>query len=153
MDDLFAELKPDIEALAEPLFGASEMFVRKRGEFLPHGAVLGVDRSVRLVMAAPDDLDAKVSAIEILPRLHLALRTEAGEHELWAVAVCEDVSITPAGGKQTKAVKVLIEHRRGLTVALYLPWKRKMFGDHVFGEVTALPAKPEVHPWGGGVHA
>lgn len=148
MADLFAELKPDIEALAEPLFGASEMFVRKRGQFLPHGAVLGVERSVALVMAAPDDLDAKVSAIEILPRLHLALRTQAGERELLAVAVCEDVSITPAGGTQTKAVKVLIEHRRGLTVALYLPWKRNPFGGYVFSEIMALPAKPEVHPWG-----
>jgi hypothetical protein len=67
-----------------------------------------------------------LSPVEILLRLHLALRTGAIEHELSAVAVCEDVSITPAEGKQTKAVKVLIEHRRGLTVALYLPWKRKM---------------------------
>ena len=40
VDDLFAELKPQIEALAESLFEAAEMFVRKRGGFLPHGAVL-----------------------------------------------------------------------------------------------------------------
>ena len=106
---------------------------------------------VRLVMAASDDLDAKVSAIEILPRLHLALRTEAGEQELSAVAVCEDGSTTPPGGTQTKAVKVLIEHRRGLTVALYLPWQRKMWGEHIFGEVMAVPAKPEVHAWSRGV--
>jgi len=63
------------------------------------------------------------------------------------------LAFTPAEGKQTKAVNVLIEHRRASTVALYLPWKRKLFGDHIFGEVMALPAKPEVHPWGGGVSA
>jgi len=75
VDDLFAELKPQVEVLAEALFGASEMLVRKRGGFLPHGAVLE---------------------------------------------------------------------------ALYLPWSRKLLGGHVFGQVMALTAKPEVQPWGDG---
>ncbi len=155
MDDLFVELKPDVETLAEPLFSASETFVRKRGQFLPHGAVLDGAGMVRLVMAGPDgDLDALVSATEILPRLHEALRAEAAEHELSAIAVCEDVTITPAGQKATKAVKVLIEHRRGLTVALYLPWQRKRFGGGcTFGEVMAVAADPEVQPWTDGVSA
>lgn len=34
-EDLYAALKPDIEALAAPLFDLSEGSVRKRGEFLP----------------------------------------------------------------------------------------------------------------------
>lgn len=150
MDDLFAELKPQIEALAEPLFGASEGFVRRRGGFLPHGAVLEAGDDVRLIMAAPDDLDAPVSSGVILPRLHEALRAEARNHDVAAIAVCEDVTITPAGQKATKAVKVLVEHRRGLTVALYLPWKRKMLGGHEFGQMMVLAATPEVQPWGDG---
>ena len=148
MNELFAELEPQLEALAKPLFDASETFVRKRGGFLPHGAVLGAGGEVRLVMAAPEDLDARVSPADVLPRLHDALRAEARAHDLAAVAVCEDVTITPAGQKPTKAVKVLIEHRHGLTVALYLPWRRKLLGGLVFGEVMALAAKPEVQPWG-----
>lgn len=96
----------------------------------------------------PDDLDAPVSPAEILPRLHDALRADARDHDLAAVAVCEDVTITPTGQKPTKAVKVLVEHRRGLTIALYLPWKRKLLSGHVFGQVMALAAKPEVQPWG-----
>jgi len=80
VDDLFAELKPEIEALAAPLFG-------------------------------------------------------------------------PAGQNQTKAVKVLVEHRRGLTVALYLPWRRKLLGGYVFGEVMAVSAQSEVRPWDDGVSA
>jgi hypothetical protein len=148
VDDLFAELKPQIEALAEPLFGASKVFVGRRGGFVPHGAVLETGGEVRLMMAAPDDLDAPVSPAEILPRLHDALRADARDHDLAAVAVCEDVTITPTGQKPTKAVKVLVEHRRGLTIALYLPWKRKLLSGHVFGQVMALAAKPEVQPWG-----
>jgi hypothetical protein len=148
VDDLLVELKPDLETVAGPLFEASETFVRKRGAFLPHGAVLETDGRVRLVMAASDaDLDAPVSAVEILPRLHQALRAEARAHELAAVAVCEDVTITPAGLKQSKAVKVLVEHRRGITVALYLPWRRTLLGGYVFDRVMAVPAQPEVQPW------
>src|SRR5690606_28694131 len=130
-----------------------ETFLRKRGGFLPHGAVLGADGEVRLTMAAPEDLDARVSAADVLPRLHDALRAEARAHDLAAVAVCEDVTITPAGQTPTKAVKVLVEHRRGLTVALYLPWKRKLLGGLAFGEIMAAPAKPEVQPWGTGAIA
>ena len=40
MDDLSAELRPDIDALSNALFGMSEVFVRNSGAFLPHGAVL-----------------------------------------------------------------------------------------------------------------
>lgn len=148
VDELFAELKPEIEALAQPLFGASETFVRNRGAFLPHGAVLEADGEVRLVMAAAGDLDALHAPAEVLPLLHKALRDEAEGHDLAAVAVCEDVTITPAGQEPTRAVKVLVEHRRGLTVALYLPWKRKPFGDCDFGEIVARVARPEVQPWG-----
>ena len=147
MDELFEELRSHIEALAEPLFGASAMFVRKRGAFLPHGAVLEAGGEVRIVMASAGDLDEAVSPPEVLPLLHDALRVTVGKDDIAAVAVCEDVTIALEGQKPTKAVKVLIEHRRGLTVALYLPWQKKIFGGPTFGEVVALPAQAEVRPW------
>ena len=154
MDDLFAELKLDVDALANPLIAASESFVRKRRAFLPHGAVLEADGTVRMVMAGPEgDFDAPVSAVEIMPRLHDALCMLAQKHEVAAVGVCEDVTITLAGEKQTNAIKVLVEHRRGLTVALYLPWQRKLLGGFVFGSAFALAAESEVRPWNDGVSA
>jgi len=48
-------------------------------------------------------------------------------------------------------VKVLIEHRRGLTVTLYLPWRRRLLRGYIFGEMIARPAEPEVQPWRDGV--
>ena len=150
MADLFAELKPDLEKLAGPLFDVSETFVSKRGAFLPHGAVLDSDGSVRMVMAAADDAADQVSSIEVLPNLHEALRQAAREQELDAVAVCEDVTGTRAGQKPTKAIKVLVEHRRGLCVALYSAWHRKLLGTCEFGDTWASAAEPEVNPWSGG---
>ncbi len=150
MDELFAELKPDLEAMAEPLFDVSEGLVRKQGGFLPHGAVLEADGRVTLMMVSGNDIDAAVTQAEILPLLHESLRARALERDLAAVAVCEDVTITPAGERPTKAVKVLIEHRRGLTVAFYLPWRRRLLRGCVFGSSFAVPAQPEVRPWDDG---
>jgi hypothetical protein len=57
--DLYAELKPEIEELAVPLFDASERFVRKNRSFLPHGAILPPNRESRLVMAATPDFEKR----------------------------------------------------------------------------------------------
>ena len=100
-DALYAELKPDIEALAAPLFDVSEFFVRQRGGFLPHGAVLVANGDTRMVMAAPPGFeDHAVSPLEILPMLHEGLRVAARVEILRAIAVCDDVTIVPEGEKK-----------------------------------------------------
>jgi hypothetical protein len=146
-NSLFRELKPDVEQLAHPLFQASCDFVKARGMFLPHGAVLTAGGEVRLVMAVPPGEDRPVSTIEILPLLYEALRQAAGADDLRAVAVCEDVRIALAGTNQRPAVKVLLEHRRGLCVALYMPFRKRMFLGYRFEEIFVQPANPEVGPW------
>jgi hypothetical protein len=143
-NELYSQLKPDIEALALPLFDVSEGFIRKRGAFLPHGAVLDSSNEVKMVMALPDTENEHLSTVEVLPELHKALRARYREEELLAVAVCEDVTITPEGQKQTKAIKILVEHKLGLCVSLYLPYQRKLIGGYNFGSIFSVPANPEV---------
>jgi hypothetical protein len=82
--------------------------------------------------------------------LHEALRAAAREEKLRAVAVCEDVTITLEGEKKTAAIKVLVEHQRGLCAALYVPYKRKWFGGYEFGSMFVRSASPEVLVWGNG---
>lgn len=148
-DDLYCELQDDIQALASPLFEASEVFVRNRGAFLPHGAFLTAAGEVRLVAAAPPDFETRpVCSEEVLPMLHQGLRQDMERDDVVAVAVCEDVMITPEGEKTSRAMKVLVEHKRGLCVALYVPFRRKRLKGYVFGEILAVGAKPEVSAWG-----
>ena len=112
VDALYLSLKPEVETLAAPLFEASEIFVRKRGAFLPHWAVLTASGEVKLVAAAPPGFETrKVSPPEVLPLLHEALRAAAGKEGASALAVSEDVTITLSGQKSTKAIKVLVEHK------------------------------------------
>ena len=86
------------------------------------------------------------STTEILPILHEGLRSVVAEHDSQAVAVCEWVSITPEGGKPTEAVKVLLEHERGLTIAFYVPCRRRTLLGWRFDAMFVKPAEPEVRP-------
>jgi len=149
-NDLYAELKPDIAVVADSLFELSMVFLRKQGNFLPHGVVLTEQGEVELVGAVPDTQRDLVNSTEVLPVLHDGLRQRAREAQLRAIAVAENVTITPKGEQPTQAIKVLFEHKRGLTVALYLPFRKRFFRGYAFGKVFSVSATPEVNAWAGG---
>jgi hypothetical protein len=147
-EDLYTELKPDMGAVANHLFDLSEVLLRKRGNFLPHGAVLTDEGEVKLVAAAPDGEKDETNSVEVLPVLHEGLRAQVKEISCKAVAVAENVTVTLEGQRPTNAIKVLFEHRRGLTVALYLPFEKKFLRGYVFGSPFSNAAEPEVSAWG-----
>ena len=145
IDALYRELKPDIEKLADPLFELSQTLLEKHGNFLPHAAVLTEEGEVKLVGAAPPD--DRTTSTEVLPLLHAGLREMAKTESLKAIGVAESVTVTLEGPKSTKAIKVLFEHARGLNVALYLPFEKKLFRGYLLGTVFSLGAAPEVNAW------
>lgn len=114
--------------------------------FLPFGAALSRTGEVAIKGAATDQ-DVACST-DVLPIVHDGLRMEAASGTTVAVAVCEWVKITPEGNPQTDAIKVLVEHVRGLCVAFYLPCHRRLFRGWQFGEIMAVPAKSEIGGWG-----
>ena len=146
-EELYSELKPDVAALATPLFEMSEKFVGKRGNFLPHGAALKESGDVILIAGAPPS--DWTNATEVLPLVHDGLRASVRESPCAAVAVAESVTVTVPGQRPTTAIKVLLEHRRGLCVALYIPFKKRLFRGYSFGSPFTVPASPEVMPWPG----
>jgi len=145
--DLYKQVKPDIETIVQPLFHFSERCLRTIGNFLPHGAVLTSEQQVELVGAMPESKSGYSTSVEVLPVLHDALRKQAAEKAILAVGVAENVTITPEGKPTTRAIKVLVEHRCGLTVALYLPFRKKFLRMFSFGEMFSVPAQPEVKIW------
>ena len=146
-DALYTEFKPDIAEIANHLFDFSEAFLRKRGNFLPHAAVLTEQGELKLVAAAPETKNDLTNSVEVLPLLHDGLRLQAKETPLKALGIAENVTITLEGQRPTSAIKVLFEHKRGLTVALYLPFEKKLLRGYVFGKSFSLQANPEVNAW------
>ena len=144
---LYAELKPEIEIVATPLFDLSKRLLRDRGNFLPHAVILNGLGKVTLV-GAKTEHDLTTSA-EVLPFLQGTLRALVvkGKGGVAAVGIAENVNITIPGQSATDAIKVLFEHRRGLTVALYVPFGKKFLGGYVFGDMISMLATPEVNAW------
>jgi hypothetical protein len=141
-DALFAELK---QLIISPLFEFGEQQVRKRGGFYPFGATLR--RNGEVAMEATYLSEDKPSHSDVLSMLHAGLRDSVEKGDVSAVGVCEWVKITPEGGKQTDAMKVLVEHERGLIVAFYVPCQRRVFRGWSFEDVFAKSAEGEVRPW------
>jgi hypothetical protein len=44
-------------------------------------------------------------------------------------------------------MKVLVEHRRGLTVAFYVPCEKKLLKGWQFKPMFAIETEPEVKAW------
>jgi hypothetical protein len=148
-EQLYSELKDDVAAVANPLFDLSERLLREHGNFLPHGFVLQESGKDTIVGAVEDNGSGMSTSTATLPLLHSGLREHVRRREARAVGVAENVTITPEGGRTTQAIKVLVEHREGLCVALYLPFKKKLFGGYATGTPFTVPAEPEVKAWEG----
>ena len=146
-EQLYAELKADVRAVANPLFELSERLLHENGNFLPHGFVLSEEAKDTMVGAVEDNGSGKSTSTATLPLLHEGLRKQVAAGRARAIGVAENVTITSAGGSATPAIKVLFEHREGLCVALYLPFKKKLFGGYEIGTPFTVPAEPEVKPW------
>jgi hypothetical protein len=144
--ELYAAVKPDLGALAGPLFTQSEKLLRERGDFLPHAAVLSDEGKVSMMGAMSGSPGAFANSWHILPLLYDGLRALARERLLTAIGVAERVDAIPGAGAGF-AVKVLLEHREGLTIAFYMPFQRDESGDYTFGKMTTFFTESEVNAW------
>ena len=145
-ETLYAELKLDLGQLADQLFSPSKVFLQKHGNFLPHGAALIEQGEVRLIAAFPHP-QARSGSTEMLPLLYEGLRQQSRQLSLRAIAVAENVTVVQEGKSRTQAIKILLEHRRGLCVALYLPFKKRFLNGYSFGQPFSVAARSEVVAW------
>jgi hypothetical protein len=145
--NLYGQVKPEVRALADPLFELSEKALRERGSFLPHAAMLTAEGRIRVIGAMCNTPDGVANSTHILPLLRQALRTMVQEHPATAVGYAEDVTMTPDGGAPTNAIKLHLEHSRGLTLTLYLPFAKDMSGGITFGVTVSRFAPAEINAW------
>jgi hypothetical protein len=90
LSDLYAELKTDVVALADPLFEHSQKRLQARDDFLPHAALLDTDGKVVLIGAMTGSKDGHANSNQILPMLHGGLRQMSREKVLVAIGIAEE---------------------------------------------------------------
>jgi hypothetical protein len=144
--ELYTELKTDVVAIADPLFEHSQKRLRGSGDFLPHAAVLDAEGKVVLIGAMTGSKNGQANATQILPMVHGGIRQMAREKVLVAFGIAQNVTLT-RGDMPMQAIKVQLEHERGLSVALFLPFHESAEGEYYFGESFVTPATPELNLW------
>jgi hypothetical protein len=144
--ELYGSIRHDLGAVAGPLVERSEKLLSERGDFLPHAAVLTGEGKVTLIGAMCTTPDGFANSWHILPMLYDGLRTLANEKDLLAVGVAQCVGEIP-GIAKTRAIKVLVEHRRTFTIAFYLPFSQDPAGQYAFGKTISIQAEPEIKVW------
>jgi hypothetical protein len=144
--ELYAELKSDVVAIADPLFEHSRKRLEASDDFLPHAAVLNTDGKVVLIGAMTGSRNGQANAGHILPMVHAGIRQMSREKVLVAFGIAQNVTLT-RGDMPMQAIKVQLEHERGLSVALFLPFYKSKEGEYYFGESFVAPANPELNLW------
>lgn len=142
---LYAELKAEVVALADPLFDQSQRVLQARGDVLPHAAALSAEGKVVLLGAMTGSRGGSANTGQVLAMVHSGLRQLARERVLVAVAVAQLVFVTRVN-EPVQAIQVLVEHERGLTVAMHLPFWR-IDGQYSYGEAFVTPAEPALNLW------
>lgn len=139
-DELFEEIKPDIDELARLLINTAAELIRKSGTFAPLGAVLSPMGQARLITA--------VSAGAAVTLVHEALRNAGRAGNVRAVAVCQSTRIVlPDDTEVKESIRVLVEHKRGLCLELFVPYRRRLFGGYKFEPMHLRLAQAEVCLW------
>jgi len=147
IEDIYADIEPDLGAIADPLIELSGRLLRERGSFVPHAAVLTQEGKVTMVGAMCNRADGVADSNYIKPLLRGGLKSMAHQGSLKAVGVAEKVTVNQSGGEPVRAIKVMLEHRQGVNVAYYMPFSNEDSGAYVFGQTFSVPANSEINAW------
>jgi hypothetical protein len=127
--------------LAEALPFARQSLA-KHGEFYPYGMVLTLGGETRMVAA--DEGSEHPASTDLLAMLYEGLSAQGPE--LRGVAVVSDVRIKEP---LSDAIRVEVEHREGVAMAVLLPYqvRKKLLGrDVTYGDMRASGAHPRIWP-------
>jgi hypothetical protein len=129
----------DLDDLLDLCLPFAREQVDQHGELFPFGAVVNSEGIKSLHGADPGAGELPTSSAVRTLLIDVMRSTREG---LRAVAVCSDVR-----GSKGDAIRVELEHAEGPTMAVFLPYKKKRFGNRV--EYMALTAGPgNVGVWG-----
>jgi len=129
--------REELDGMLEPLLQFAQDMLRRRGEFYPFAATIGVDGQLNL--NAADTGSQHPPSQEVLELLADGMRAQASTGQIRAAAFCYDVRFTGADGKQTDAIAVALEHKAGDAALVMLPYSKGRLSGLRFGELIAAP--------------
>jgi len=137
-DDTSASAQDDLDSILNTGLEAAINQLTRHGEFFPFGVTVAGDGEDQLVAAEPG-LGEQPPSLEVLRMLVEGARATRTENR--AVAFVSDVKLSDG----SDAIRVEMEHREGVALAVVAPYRRRRFGRLVnLGSLSASAAEPRV---------
>ncbi len=137
-DGASQEAQDDLDGLVAATLPLAQKMLAEHGEFYPFAAQVTEAGEIGMVAAAVDDASRPPSS-DVIEGLYEGLARLASESR--AVAVASDVRIA----SNSDAIRVEVEHRDGIAIAVLLPYTTKRFGrGHEFGALAAGTAERRI---------
>jgi hypothetical protein len=112
----------------------------KVGEFFPYGVTM--TRDGQTAMVAGYTGTERPPSTEVLDIIYEGLRSKADDNR--GAAVVTDVRLR---GEETDAIQVEVEHRDGIALKIFLPYRKKRLGGGIeTGEMRAEAGERRIWP-------
>ncbi|HKV30606.1 MAG TPA: hypothetical protein VJT14_06280 [Candidatus Dormibacteraeota bacterium] len=118
----------------------AQQMLAKHGEFFPYAVAMRRDRQIAMIAGYTGT--EKPPSTEVIDILYDGLRSEAEENR--GAAIVADVRLK---GEGTDAIQVEVEHREGIALKVFLPYRKKRFGGGLeVGQMRAEPGERRIWP-------
>jgi hypothetical protein len=139
-DSLSEEAQADVDRTLNEALPFAQQMLERHGEFFPYAVKLTVGGDFEMVGATTED--EHPASADVLSKLYEGLTWE--RQTLRAAAIVADVR---TGSSPSDAIRVEIEHREGIALAVLLTYTKKRLGRGVtFGTTDAAPGKRHIWP-------
>jgi hypothetical protein len=128
-----------MDALLSAALPFAKQQLAKHGEFFPYGVAMSLDGQIALV--AGDTGTERPPSTEVLDILYEGLRSKAEENR--GAAVVADVRLR---GEESDAIQVEVEHRDGIALKVFLPYRKKRLGGVETGQMRAEAGERRIWP-------
>jgi hypothetical protein len=125
----------DLDLLLDKALPFAVQMLEAKREFYPYAAALETGGEIRMIAA--DTGDEHPESADVLRSLVSGMRAE--RDELRAIALVSDVR-----RPDSDAVRVELEHREGLAIAVFLPYTRRWRRGLECGALSAQAGLPQV---------
>lgn len=129
-EDASPEVQNQLDELAAAGLAAAETMLQKHGEFIPFAVVWKTGSDGAEMVMVVDDFEELPESPRVIEQTVATLRE--GRDGFDATGVVIDVRVD---GQDAACIQ--LEHRTGITLAVFLPYRKKRFGRMDFGDVFA----------------
>ena len=144
-----ATQKRQLEELFTATLPFAKTMLTKHGEFLPYGATMNPAEKISPVGGYTGEEQSKSG--DVIALLKDAYRQDGASGKIMACALAYDARVIPPGQtEKTDAVAIAVDHRDGMSLTLFSPYRIEADKTVTFGQLFATKGLQEIFPKGTG---